>query len=202
MTFRWSVATLGLALCGCIGGGGSGPMIQSSAEFQPGALFSDHATLGYGGTEVAVLMKRSEMAGGLIKFVLIAHGQEFETETYQNSDKVFAFVGIDDVFEPPIPLLKFPMKVGDKWEWQGNLTSATVPHKAEATVTTAREQLFLKKVGDVDSVRSDVRLLLDSGTPTPAERKLSFWFVRGKGVVKRELGTATTREPAPDPESK
>jgi len=199
---RWSIAAIGLTLCGCTGGSGSGPVIQSSAEFQPGALFSEHAFLGYGGTEVAVKMKREEAANGVIKFVLIAHGEDFETETYQSSNEVFAFVGIDDVFEPPLPLLKFPMKVGDKWDWQGNLTSAAVPHKAEAMVTTAREQLFLKKIGDLDSIRADVKLLLDSGTPTPAERKLSFWFVRGKGIVKREIGTATTREPAPDPASK
>ncbi len=196
MTSRWALAAVGFSLCGCTGGK-SGPAIQSAMEFKPDALYAENALLGYGGTEVAVKMKRKE-SGGIVKFVLIAHGEVFETETYRTSNTEFALVGLDDVFEPPLPLLRFPMHVGDKWDWDGNLTSAMVPHKAKATVTSAREQLFLKKSGQMDTVRADVMLSLDSGTPTPASRKLSFWFVRGRGIVKREIGTATTREPAPD----
>lgn len=184
-----------LALASCNHKPTTGARIPSREEMKPGELYADRATLLYGGTEVAVTVTR-QASGSQVKFILTAHGQVFETETYEDNDGSFAFVGIDDQFEPPLPLLKFPMRIGDKWEWKGTLKSATVSHPATATVTTARDNLFLAGQGDLETLRSDVRLFLDSGTPTPAERKLTFWFVQGRGIVRREIGTATIRQPA------
>jgi hypothetical protein len=40
----------------------------------------------------------------------------------------------------------------------------------------------------------EVKLEIDNGTPTWAQRKLSFWFLPGKGIVRRSFGTSS-RDP-------
>lgn len=184
-----------LSLAGCRPGGDQGITIATAVELLPDALYQPEATLNYGGTPVVVEMKR-EAAGQEVKFLLSAHGEVLETEVYRSSTSEFALVSIDERFEPPLPLLMFPMTLGKAWEWAGELVAGGVRHQAKATISPSTEQLFLTKTGGVDTVKIDVDLKIDSRTSTPAKRHLTFWFARGKGIVKREIGTATSREPS------
>ncbi len=173
---------------------GSGPAIPSSATLKPDALYDAKATINYGGTVVNVKLER-QAENDLVKFVLWSYGQALETETYRSTPDAFSLVAIDEQFDPPLDLLRFPMHLGDSWEWQGNLTTGAVVHHATATVKTAADQLFLQKSAGIETVKSEVTLQIDSGSPNPAVRVLKFWFTRGRGIVKREL-PAMTREPA------
>jgi hypothetical protein len=99
-----------------------------------------------------------------------------------------------DTFEPPIPLLKYPSKVGDKYEWTGTVSSGGPDRiKSEASITTSAESLSLA-TGTHEAVRVSIALLIHDG-PKPAERKMSFWFVKGQGPVKRDFGTNQVRVP-------
>jgi len=40
-----------------------------------------------------------------------------------------------------------------------------------------------------------VNLKISDGSPTPSKRELRFWFVPGKGLVKREFDYSSLREP-------
>lgn len=93
---------------------------------------------------------------------------------------------LGDFFEPPIPLLKFPMTVGDQWTWTGENLSGDL-HKASAKITTSEQPT---------TVRVQVELALDSGTGVPAKRTMTFVFAPGRGVVRREIGESSTRIPA------
>jgi hypothetical protein len=184
-----------LSLAGCRPGGDQGITIATAVELLPDALYQPQATLNYGGTPVLVEMKR-EAAGQEVRFLLSAHGEVLETEVYRSSTSEFSLISIDERFEPPLPLLMFPMTLGKPWEWAGELVAGGVRHGAKATISPSTEQLFLTKTGGVDTVKIDVDLKIDSKTSTPAKRHLTFWFARGKGIVKREIGTATSREPS------
>lgn len=136
-----------------------------------------------------------ETAGQDVKFLLSAHHEVLETETYRSTTSEFVLISIDERFEPPLPLLKFPMTLGEGWEWKGELLAGGLRHRAEGKVTSSTEQLFLANTGGIDTVKVQIKLEIDSKTPAPAKRPLTFWFARGKGIVKREIGTATSREP-------
>lgn len=161
----------------------------------PDALYGEQATLNYGGTPIAVKMTR-QANGQEVRFSLSAHDEVLETEVYLSTTSEFALISIDERFEPPLTLLKFPMTIGEPWAWTGELVAGGVRHRAKATITPSIEQLFLTKTGGVDTVKVQIELQIDSKTPNPAKRPLTFWFARGKGIVKREVGTATSREPA------
>jgi len=171
----------------------SGPPVAPSAVLKPDALYDVKATVNYGGTVVNVKMERT-VDGDLVRFILSSYGQALETEVYQSTPSAFSLVSIDEVFNPPIDLLRFPMNIGDTWEWKGTLTTGTVTHNATAKITTEEEQLFLKGSTGIFTDLSEVTLQIDSGAANPAVRTLRFWFNRGRGIVKREL-PGITREP-------
>jgi hypothetical protein len=50
--------------------------------------------------------------------------------------------------------------------------------------------------GPYATIRAHVALVLDTGSPEPAKRELMFWFVPKKGIIKRDFGAISTREPA------
>lgn len=181
---------------GCRPSGGQGPVIKTAVELLPDALYSTKAVLNYGGTPVPVDMTR-EAQGATVKFLLMAHDQVLETETYASSVGEFALVSIDEQFEPPLPLLKFPLTIGEGWTWKGELLVGGRRHSAEADIKPTTEQLYLTKSGGVDTVKVVVELRIDTKTSTPAKRPITYWFVKGKGIVQREIGKATSRAPAP-----
>lgn len=185
---------LTIALAGCKPKGATGPALPDIATFKPDALFAEKAVLEYGGMKAPVQMRRTQ-AGDRVSFSLIAHGQTFETESYLLSGEEFAFVSIDEAFDPPIVLFRSKMPIGETWEWAGTLSSGGRSHTAQATVKTSGEQLFLKAAGQQDTLKVQVDLSIESGGPKPAARQLTFWFVNGRGIVQREVGTATVRRP-------
>lgn len=191
-----SLAALGLVVgCGCRPSGEQGLVVRTAVELLPDALYSPQAVLNYGGTPVHVTMSR-EIKGQDVDFHLSAHDQVLETETYRSTVGEFALVSVDEQFEPPLPLLKFPLSIGEGWTWKGVIIAGGRRHPAEAEIKPTTEQLFLTKSGGVQTVKVQVDLRIDAQTSTPAKRPLTFWFVKGKGIVKREIGTATSREPA------
>jgi len=141
--------------------------------------------------EVGQAQKGEEMT-----FTFTAHGQTFETEIYKVNDSGFSLEdAAGERYEQALPLLKFPMNVGDTWSWTGSMVAGDEPHKASATVTTSSETILLPATGSVPSILVVVDLAIEGGGPKPATRKLRFWFVPGKGLLKRQFGSASSREP-------
>lgn len=134
-----------------------------------------------------------------ITFDLRAYDETIDTEVYESSPDAFSLKQLGmETFEPAVPLLKSALKTGDKWDWAGTITGGPV-HRAEGTITTLGD--ILKEPGGTSepAVKCQVEFRLDNETKTPAKRSFTFWFVKGKGILKREAVSGSTRQ-LPEPQ--
>ena len=133
--------------------------------------------------------------GEILTIDVMVKGQKVESERYRSTPEGFFVLEVaGEKYEPAIQLIKYGMRAGDTWQWQGQTRAGDVPHKATADVTTASETLHIGGAPNHDVIRVDVGLKIESGTNEPALRKLSFWFVKDKGIAKRAFGNVV-REP-------
>lgn len=129
---------------------------------------------------------------------MLAHGELFDSEAYKLNSECFALSeGAGEEFNPPIPILQFPMNVdGGQWSWAGTLSSERDPHPAKATIVSKTEELTFGQ-SSVWTVQIDVNIKLEgSESSLPANRKLKFWFGKGYGLIKRQFGNISIREPS------
>ncbi len=134
---------------------------------------------------------------GTVDIKLTAHGAVFEQEQYlQTQDSFDLLNAAGETYDPPIPLARAPMHIGDKWNWSGKMKSGDVGHVAKATITTMKERLFPAGAAPADAVKVQVDFEVDGGGPTPAKRRLVFWMAQNLGVIKRQFGETSMREPA------
>lgn len=186
-----------LLVSGCSGRqSGSGAKIETSQDLKPDATVPVKASLKIGEVNMPVeIRQKNEL--DTVRLEIDAHGQTFETEVYRATEKSFDLVdAAGEIYDKPLPLLKFPMNVGDTWKWVGTMRSGDEPHKASATVTSASESIMVPSSGSTESVLVVVDLNIESGGPTPANRKLRFWFVKDRGLLKRQFGIGSSREPS------
>lgn len=185
-----------IALAGCQPGGarGSGAKYETPSDLKPTAMIPAKANLRIGELDLPVEVEQTE-SGDKTTIALKAHGQVFEKEVYGLDQKSLTMIEVaGEMYEAPLPLLQFPLRVGDGWTWSGTMTAGQEPHKATAKIATAPEQILLPG-GSTPSILVVVDLAIESGASTPATRKLRFWFVEGKGLVKRQFGIGSSREP-------
>lgn len=190
--------------CGCnrtsgVSGGpspssGTGKKYPLVSDVAPKGKYSPHAKLTLGrDMTVVVDVDQKEQANDLL-VDLTAHGQSFEKEIYRSDGNAFYLVNAVGVeYQPPIKLLQFPLQVGDSWPWTGKLLNAGHSNNGTATITTSADRLLLPGA-PADTILVEVKLEIDNGTPTWAQRKLAFWFLPGKGIVRRNFGTSA-RDP-------
>lgn len=194
-TWALAIAVI-VASLGCHQGSkGTGEHFASFTDLNPVAPIDSKAKLELGKIEipVEVVQKKTEDS---LTFDLRSYDQSFEQEVYKFDGASFNLAyAAGDNYEPALPLLKFPMNVGDEWQWSGTMTSGNLPHKATAVVKTSTEQVLLPGAGATNCVLVGVDLAIDSGGPNPATRKLRFWFVKNGGLVKRQFGIGSSRDP-------
>lgn len=174
---------------------GQGRLIESFDDLKPDALPGKRAEMLMAGTHIPVdLSVRS--ADSEFVIVLHAHGETFETEKYRTTPTSFSLSEAGgDNYVPALDLLRFPMHLGDQWTWQGRVLSGGIQRQATATVSSSSTTLYQGGL-TTEAVKVDVDLSLYSeGDKTPAARKLVFEFVPGKGIVRREFGDASVRQP-------
>lgn len=157
-------------------------------------LERDEANLILAGTKIPVAI-RQERDGDRYKILVRAFDQTLEEESYRISKDEFLFEHLSgERFEPPIPIVRFPLTVGDKWDWTGDAFLGPLSRPASATVSTANDKLNLAS-GNLETVRVVVDLTVKTGRGTMADRKLQFWIKPRAGVVRREFGSSSLREP-------
>jgi hypothetical protein len=179
---------------------------QPSRQQPPSDRFDDAASLGADrlpadtadliltGTRIPVELKGRREGQSFVLEVL-AHGEVVETETYVATDRQFGFASLSgESFEPPIPLVEYPFQVGDSRQWSGKAVLGPTGRPAKAAVTTSHEKLNLAS-GALSAIQVAVELEVVTGPKTTAGRRLTFWLVPQKGVVRREFGSSSLREP-------
>jgi hypothetical protein len=205
---------LSLALCGMIAAGfaslscrqnssgaGEGRLVVSDAQsLKPSASPGERALLVLSGTEIPVDVK-TETEGEMVTLRLLAKGQEVEVEKYRATAEKFELVqAASEQFEPPLPLIEYPVRENQTLTWKGKLSLGQVGKQAEAKIASKTERLNVKGFAN-EALRVTVELQFNGGGPEPTVRVLTFWFVEGKGVLKREFDKGSARLPAPPGEA-
>lgn len=179
------------------------------ADLSPTRLPYPHGSLVIAGTTMPVDVLREEKPGEVVFLLRSKHGAVLEHEAYRFDDEMFSLWRASGaLYDPVIPLLRQPVAIGERWNWSGKMIDAIDGHPTElpsghrpatATVETVREPLNVRG-GPLDSVRVNVVLSMDSGSAQRAERRLTFWFVPGQGMIKREFAYSSTRQPSGEDE--
>lgn len=191
------IAALLVASAGCAPQEGkpgvSESFVRNHGELEPDQLPYRDARLILSGTELPVEMSKTR-EGDVVVFHLLAHGEELETERYESDSAGFRFVGgSGETFKPAIPLVRYPLRVGETWEWAGQTALGPTEKPAKATITTQSERLNLAS-GVHNAIRVGVALRIETGRHE-AKRDLTFWIAPKAGVVRREFGAGSAREP-------
>lgn len=181
--------------CACRSGGALGNDITFSEEYFP-KTWKSNATLNLAGIKMDCTV--SITAEGVSRVLkLISDKVVVEEELYSLTTDGLILTRIGptpgESFEPGIPILKFPSSVGDSWTWSGKIKIVGRSIEAEAEIKTRSESVRFVS-GQANPIVSEINLKLNDGSPTPAQRRLTIWVVKGEGPVKRDFGNQI-REP-------
>ncbi|MGE0002373.1 MAG: hypothetical protein AB7F50_05940 [Fimbriimonadaceae bacterium] len=157
-------------------------------------LGKQKANLILAGTKIPVDVEE-ERDASRYKILVLAHDETLEEESYVVGESEFLFESLSgERFQPPIPIVRFPFKVGDGWDWTGEAYLGPNGRAATAKVTTNRDQLNLAS-GNLDTVQVSINLVVQTSKTVNADRKLQFWIKPKAGIVRREFGSSSLREP-------
>lgn len=193
-----SVAGFGALSCsGKTTASGDGQAIYTSSEqLGPDKQPGWNAVLLYQDWEVPVQVEQ-KIEGNDITLRLLAKSQELEVERYRSTPSQFQLVqAASEQFTPPLPLLEFPLSEGELPKWSGKLIFGELEKEASAVVEVRKAPLNVKGYND-EGIKAVVKVSFDGGGPKETVRVLNFWFVPGRGILKREYEKGTTRIPAP-----
>jgi hypothetical protein len=120
---------------------------------------------------------------------LIAHGKVLEKEVYEIRDEsVLLIESLGEVYDRPIPLMRFPFRAGDAYTWEGKMKSEEGELECTAKVTSSEDQVMRKDRAE-RAIQVDVALAIRQNDFT-LDKKLSFWIVPEEGILKRRFGVS------------
>lgn len=152
------------------------------------------ATLVLAGTPIPVETKFIK-EGDIRRLLFIVHGQEVDEERYRVGVDGLAFMGTRaESFEPPIPLVSLPFAAPKSSEWKGKWKTGPTEVEGEAKIEATPERINTVG-GQFDAARIEIKLTMKVDDQDRRERTLKFWLVRDHGIVRRELGADSAREP-------
>ncbi len=91
-----------------------------------------------------------------------------------------------DVLNPPIPIIKYPAKIGQSWNWKGTITVGTnvVPATGILTVTSLDD--IKTKAGGFKAYCVSLALTVTQGAAKISLQN-KYWFAAGAGLIKQTL---------------
>jgi hypothetical protein len=171
-------------------------LISDTSEF---AFFQEgisRARLILGGLPLDVVVDVEKGEEGRTELTIAHDSTEIERERYiVRGSTVMLDQAIGETYEPPIVLLKSPIENEATWNWTGKMSAGELVRPAWATVSVTRERLNTE-VGNFNSLRSDVKLLIEASPGQTVDRTLQFWFVEDHGIIQRDFSGVSTRLPA------
>jgi len=174
-------------VAGCTGSSTDFDKIERSQDFFP-TKFEMPVTLKLANVEIEAEAKMQ--TEGTTRTIMISKdGVPIEEEVYEVTTQQIAIksMGTGETFEPPLPLIKFPMSVGDTFDWDGKIVFAGHELIGKAKIVTSRDTPDLA-TGPRETLKVSVELELSDGSPKPAKRRLDYWFAEGVGPVRRDYG--------------
>lgn len=178
--------------------GGNERELRYSDDYFPSEWKQRYATLRLANLEIPIELKL-EARTTERELQLINEGVVMEKETYRVTTEGIWLVKLRDgetgeTFVPALPLLQFPMRVGDSFSWDGKMIIGNRALPTSGRIQTGAETISLA-TGPTEAVRVEILLELRDGSPRPAQRRLTFWFVKGEGPLRRDYGGQEIREP-------
>ncbi|GAB4117126.1 MAG: hypothetical protein Fur0036_00320 [Fimbriimonadaceae bacterium] len=178
--------------------GGQAPAefsISDSRELGFDEFKETSATLVLAGTPIPVETKFVK-EGEMRRLIFVVHGQEVDEERYRVGVNGLEFVGTrSETFEPAIPLAPLPFAAPRTSEWKGKWKTGPTEVEGEATIEATPERINTVG-GQFDAARIEIKLTMKVDDKDRRERTLKFWLVRDHGIIRRELGADSAREPA------
>lgn len=194
---RMHFATLGLLVLVCascrpvVGGQ---PIENDAVTIsKPDELPYENVRLVLAGEVIQAKLLRDKKPDATV-FTIVRDGSVLEREVYSTVGTTFRLNEIAGVsYDPPVPLVFEPIVLGDTWNWKGTVKSGIQSLPASCSLHASSESLNVAG-GPFSSVKIQMKLgmMVDGAN---AERMLTFWFVNDRGLVKREVGAASAREP-------
>lgn len=86
-------------------------------------------------------------------------------------------------FDPPEPMLKFPLEKGKKWKWHGKIFKNT---SGKFDFEVIGEEEIITPAGTFKATRVDMKGTASDGSSVESSK----WYAEGVGVVKEETTTA------------
>jgi hypothetical protein len=169
--------------------------MRESSALRPESAPPKAATLRLAGAAIPVVVRR-EPKGGEGRFLLLLsrQGRALDREGYRATPDAFAVTfAAGERYEPEIPLLRFPGRVGDAWNWAGRTFAQGQDEGLPATARVRTEEVKIPVEG---SNRLGVRTVVEMELRTPSRplrRILTFDFAPGYGVVGRAWGEESIR---------
>ncbi len=168
---------------------GSKPYIHSINDYLPLNGDKTPSIFTVDGTKTNYKLKTVE-SGTTVSFQVLSEGKLIGEEVYDVvNNSICLNRAAGEAFSPAIVLMKFPLNVGDESSWKGKLVCEMDEIDASATIRSSTDFVPMKDRSD-DAIKVEIDLNFSKG----GNRKLSFWMVKGKGIVKTEM-FKTTREP-------
>lgn len=182
------ITLLAASVAGCVTGSSVDfDKIERTQDFFP-ATFEMPVTLRL--ANVAIEADAKMTVDGTTRTIkIVKDGVPIEEEVYVvTTDQVAVkSMGTGETFDPPLPLIKFPMSVGDAFDWEGKIVFAGHELAGKAKAVTSRDTPDLA-TGPRETLKVAVQLEISDGSPKPAIRKLDYWFAEGVGPIRRDYG--------------
>jgi hypothetical protein len=129
-------------------------------------------------------------AGGKTTVVVewTANGNIAQSETYiVSGNEVLrsrSGQGGSGVINPPVPVLRMPIRAGNSWNWKGTITTGGQTLNGSANLRIAARERLKTPAGNLDSFRVDMTLTI-SLQGQNQKTVNSYWFAPGVGLVKQ-----------------
>jgi hypothetical protein len=132
-------------------------------------------------------------AGGRTTVVIewTANGSVAQSETYivtgSEVQRSRSGQGGSGVINPPVPVLRTPIRIGNAWNWKGTITTGGQTLNGTANLKIAARERLKTPAGALDAFRVDMTLTISLQGQNQKTTN-SYWFAPGVGLVKQSTG--------------
>jgi hypothetical protein len=118
------------------------------------------------------------------------NGKTIQKEVYQvTADEIARIKGgaeASGTVDPPLPIIKLPMKSGQSWKWNGTITVGATKVNATSQFTVTGPFLVSTPAGKFSAMKVHSALIINPG-PKAVSMPNDSWYSSGIGLVKQKV---------------
>lgn len=117
-----------------------------------------------------------------------ADGKGLNTEVYRITpnavNRLSGGLNGSTKMKPPITIIKYPLKAGDTWKWEGDILTNGQTIKATSELMVFGPETVKTPAGTFQAMRVHSALVVEGGGQK-VEMPNDYWFAKGVGMVKQ-----------------